>query len=409
MDGERMSQNCDLFQEGGVWKLGWRKGAPDLNGFGEGSRHEQAVIGPVAGPEGLTENEAQRIASNIFLTQLQEQKVAQQSVMTVARFVEMKFVPEHVSTKRLSGRTHYQAILKHVLTPEEVDRVFKVVVQRPAQRLKAVPDWPYLSDVLLHDARPEHVERLISAAISKGYSAQTVTHIRNVVSAIFSHAKQQQCLKGDNPASQVHLPGVTWKETRALTPTQAKEVLREMQYPEKEMTLIAILTGMDVSEICGLQWKRVNLNEVWSNSDGELIPPRTIAVRELWYRGVLGSVKKSRIRNLPIPWSMLPILQRLGLRENFAGPNDFVLVSRAGTPINETNIVERRLKPLGRQMQMPSLSWHVFRRTHKALISEFGIRFQDQVGMLIHSAFRQGAGAQLEWRCRAPRERSLAR
>src|ERR1700680_2852029 len=52
---------------------------------------------------------------------------------------------------------------------------------------------------------------------------------------------------------------------------------------------------MNVAEICGLQWKRVNLTEAWSNTDGESIPPRTIAVRKQWYRGELGGLKKSRI------------------------------------------------------------------------------------------------------------------
>ena len=37
--------------------------------------------------------------------------------MTMADFVEKLFVPEHVAIKGLAGRTHYRAILKHVLTP----------------------------------------------------------------------------------------------------------------------------------------------------------------------------------------------------------------------------------------------------------------------------------------------------
>ena len=44
--------------------------------------------------------------------------------MTVAAFVENLFVPGHVATKEVTGRAHCRAILKHVLTPEEVDRAF---------------------------------------------------------------------------------------------------------------------------------------------------------------------------------------------------------------------------------------------------------------------------------------------
>jgi len=149
------------------------------------------------------------------------------------------------------------------------------------------------------------------------------------------------------------------------------------------MTLIAILTIMNMAEICGLQWKRVNLTDAWSNTDGEPIPPRTIAVRQQWYGGEFGSVnKKSRNRNLPIPEPLIPVLLGLSQRAKFTGPEDFVLVSQAGAPINEKNIAVCRLKPIGRDLQMPWLSWHVFRRTHTTLVYEFGMRFQDRMAMM---------------------------
>jgi hypothetical protein len=78
--------------------------------------------------------------------------------MTIADFVEKMFVPEHVAIKGLAGRTHYRAILKHVLMPEEVQRVFKLDLDHGRTRLKAIPDWPYLSQLELSQARPEHVE-----------------------------------------------------------------------------------------------------------------------------------------------------------------------------------------------------------------------------------------------------------
>src|ERR1700682_6428416 len=101
---------------------------------------------------------------------------------------------------------------------------------------------------------------------------------------------------------------MTRKEAQTLTLAQVKEVLGVMQYPEKEMTLIAILTRMNVAEICGLQWKRINLTDAWSHTDGGPIPPKTIAVREQWCRGELGGLKESRNRNLAIPPPLLPIL-----------------------------------------------------------------------------------------------------
>ena len=45
------------------------------------------------------------------------------------------------------------------------------------------------------------------------------------------------------------------------------------------MVLFAIVTSMNIAEVCGLQWKRVNLSEQFATVDGESLPPLTIAVR----------------------------------------------------------------------------------------------------------------------------------
>jgi hypothetical protein len=117
--------------------------------------------------------------------------------------------------------------------------------------------------------------------------------------------------------------------------------------------------------------------------NGESIPPRTIAVRKQWYRGELNSVKIGRTRNVAIPDLILPYLAALSRRGKFADPEDFVLVSEAGTPVNETNIASRRLKSVGRDLEMPWLSWHVFRRTRKDYLQRFGSRFVDRVAAVM--------------------------
>lgn len=299
-----------------------------------------------------------------------------QSTIKIVDFVEHAFVPEHVALKKLAGRIHYQAILKHVLAPEDADRAFKIDVEKSRTRLKAVQSWPYLGEMRLCDARPDDVEQLVAAALARGYSTQTVMHIRNTVRAIFEHAKKTRCFTGDNPAAKVRVPEMIRKEAHALTLSQAEEVLGVMQYPEKEVALIAILTGMNVAEICGLQWKCVNMTDAWSNKDGDPIPPRTIAVRKQWHSGELDRLaRRSRTRNLPIPEQMIPVLMGLSHRASFVEPDDFVLVTRAGKPIGAKQIAAHRLKVIGKNLRMPWLSWHVFHRTHTALAYQFGMQF----------------------------------
>lgn len=385
MDWGRLPYHVDLYREGGAWKFRVNENLFNVRGFREHSWREPVHIGPAIGPDRLTRKEAQRVVWEKLPLGPQPKQPAPNGGMTIADFVEKAFVPEHVSIKGLAGRTHYRAILKHVLTPEEVQRVFNLETEKSRTRLKAIPDWPYLSQLELSDTRPEHIEGLMLAAQSRGYSIQTVTHIRNVVSAIFSHARKGNYYEGPNPASQVAVPGMSRKEAHMLSLAQLKAVLELMRYPEREMTLLAVVTGMNVAEICGLQWKHVNLTFAEVDGTGEWIPPRTIAVRKQWYRGELNSVKIGRTRNVGIPDLIVPVLTTLSQRLRYTRPEDFVLVSEAGTPVNETNIASRRLKSVGQELGMPWLSWHVFRRTRKDYLHRYGSRFVDRLAAVLNS------------------------
>jgi len=53
-----------------------------------------------------------------------------------------------------------------------------------------------------------------------------------------------------------------------------------MQYPEREIALIAIYTGLTIIDICNLQWKHVNLDLYATIVNGEPIPPLSLAIRK---------------------------------------------------------------------------------------------------------------------------------
>jgi integrase len=400
MDKVKLPHNCALFQEGGFWILRW---ADDLMGVRNSESAlscTQVRIGPAASPEGLTESDAQRLARRHLLFLLRSSERKKRFEMTISEFVESRFVPHFVSPKTLPARNHYHSILKHVLTPEEVGRIFGAGQLNGKPNLKTYPDWPYLSDMRLRDVGPGHVQRIISAASARGYSTQTIRHIRNVVSAIFSFAKQELVFIGENPVRTVKVPETARKGVPVLTLAQTQQILRVMRYPEKEMTIIALLTDMNLSEVCGLRWKNVNLTGAWLNSDSEAIPPITIAVRKQWYRGELSNVKDTRKRVIRIPEMLLPVLLILSGRNKFAGPDDFVLTSRSGAAINVTNITARRLNVIGGELQMPGLTWQAFRRAHTALEEAFGPQFQYHIATSVIPDEHQSA--------RIPKDREIA-
>jgi integrase len=405
MDQNRIAPNDIVSLAGALWKLLCRDYPEDLRGFENGPLLESAQLGIARDSGNPSFRKTENVGRDTNSFRNRQDELAQNSMMTVASFVENKFIPEHVALKRSSGRAHYKSMLKHVLRPEEVDQMFRGKTRGSTKKLKAVPGWPYLSDVRLCEARPDHVSRLISAAMFRGYSIQTVKHIRNIVSAIFSHAKQEQFLLGINPAKSVRPPELHRKRSYTLTLEKAKEALGLMASPAREMTLLSIFTGMNLTEILGLQWRFVNLTEAESNKVGNSIAPRTIAVRNQLYRGRLECVKKNRLRDLPIQERLLQILLKLRSRGEFVGPDDFVFVCRVGTPVNQNNLLARRIRPVAKQLGVPSVSCQAFRFVRKALIPELEKQGEEPKVNITSNAPARGTTVLREWRCPSRRGR----
>lgn len=291
--------------------------------------------------------------------------------MTIAEFVQTVFVPEYVENKTPSGRTHFRSILKHIITPERVAEAFSPGLKRSKAKSEAIEGWPYMDSFRLSDVDSAHVQRLMAHARDHGYSPQTVAHIRNVVRAIFELAIEKEFISIANPAKRIPVPQFSYSRA-VLTPGQTRELLRVMSYPEKEMTLLALLTDMNIPEICGLQWKMVNISDTWQEADGERIPARTIAVREQWYGGDLNSVRPTRRREVPMPNVLRDAMIRLKNTCEFTAPEDFVFTTQTGRPVNARVIATRKLRALGRHLNIEGLSWQMLHRAHSSLLFELG-------------------------------------
>jgi integrase len=305
--------------------------------------------------------------------------IVQDPRMSFALFVQRKFIPERVEQKTLSGRTHYRSMLKHLLRPETVNRMFNPGGILNA-RLKSVPGWPYLDEVRLCDiTTSDHVRPLIAAASACGYSSQTVKHIKNVFFAIISHAQREGYFAGPNPVSQVKLPPLIRKIRHNVTMSQTKVILDLLQYPDQEIALFSVTTGMSIVEICELQWKHINLSNSEMYLDDELIPPRCLVVRPRRARSGSGDGRGERSRIIEIQKPLLQHLRELSRRRGNPNRNDFVLVSESGGPIPPESVRAGRLKAIGKTLGIPWLSWQVLRRAHVSLLADYRAQFTAQM------------------------------
>jgi integrase len=300
------------------------------------------------------------------------------SAITLAEFVRRRFIPEFVENKRSAGRAHFHEILKFILRSEKAAYAPWQTFERTNVKRKAINSWPYIDSLLLRDISEDTVRHITATALESGYSIQTATHIRNVIRAIYSHAIGACGYEGRNPAALVTLPAVVQKNAHTLTLAQLAEVMALMRFPERAIALFVLQTEMNLVEICGLQWRHVNLTGNGYSVDGDWIHARTIAVRNQWYRGEFRPVTGIRKRVVQVPELLCSNLRNLKCRKQFIGPQDFVLASQSGSPVYPGNIAKRRLKSIGQSCDMPWLSWQVLHRTQIRLRSEFGRRLHKE-------------------------------
>lgn len=345
-------------------------------------------IGPAVkgfGMKPLTKTEANRAAWENHLSKLDQNNRTPLSMMTVEQFVETKFQPGHVDLLKPAGRSHYKYMLPHALAAIGKMRLCDVRKEHVQYAINGIlkKDVP---------PPPEPAEGKKTAAKKqwkpRKYSVQTAKHVRTVISAIFSYAESEGCFSGTNPAKHAKLPEMVTKQRHALSLQQVQAVYGKLKAPINDMMLFAVLTSMNIAEICGLRWRRVNLTDQWKVMDDEILPPRTLAVREQWYRGAFGSVKaKARRRNIPIPKLLMTVLKSMA-SEAQQDQDAVVFASRTGRPIDEHNAAKRHLKPAGESLGMPWLSWHVFRHTHSTLTKQIGLSDYDRMVLMGHGSIQ---------------------
>ena len=166
-------------------------------------------------------------------------------------------------------------------------------------------------------------------------------------------------------------------------------LLDQLRSPSREMALLSMMTSLNVAEMLGLRWKRVNLTDQAAISGGEILPPYCLAVRENYSRGEFGSVKsKSRRRIVPLSAAVAEALAAHRNESSFSGPEDLMFCTGTSKPLSERNLLRRQLKPVGVALGMPWLSWHAFRHSHATFGEQIGMALSDRQAQMGHGDVR---------------------
>ncbi len=222
MARRRGIQKGYLHKQGNMWYIAFREDA--LDEAGKIVRVRRNVrIGSV---KELSKREARRIADEQVLSRVNSQAVQPASLVTIRQFVESSFRPEVIWALKHAGKQHYENLLKqHII--------------------------PALGDRRLRDLLSDDIQNLVRLKIEARVLRADGAPLRNVISAVFSHAQRKHAYFGENPANGVRLPEMQRKQAHALTFEQGKAVLAALPSPVAEMALVSMTCSLNVAELLG--------------------------------------------------------------------------------------------------------------------------------------------------------------
>lgn len=291
-----------------------------------------------------------------------------ESTATLEQFWNIKFTKLYLPRLKHTGRKHYETIWKSHIQP---------FLGRT--RLRDI-HYETLQELIEQERVREHPRRARKpkpgekAEMVRGYSPQTLLHVKNVLSAMFKFAKKIRWYGGELPTDGVEVGEITHQKRRPLNPEQFVALANGLKSPHRQLVFFLGVTGLRVGEACGLRWDHVNLTDEPVNVEDTSLPPRSMFVQWNWVAGRVGTLKKSgSLRIVPLPAELVEMLKDWKAESKFTEPGHPVFPSRKGTPLDHHNVATRVLKPLARKLGMPWVSWHCFRHTANTVAGTVGM------------------------------------
>ncbi len=221
-----------------------------------------------------------------------------------------------------------------------------------------LPRW---GDYRLKDVKSVAVEEwLRSLDLSNGSKAK----MRNIMHAVFNHAIRWEWHE-KNPITHVRQSAKRMQIPIVLTPDEMDELLLQLEEPTHTAVLVAMLTGLRVSELLALKWQDIDFENF------EIHVTRSISLQHV------GECKTEASRKpLPLDERLAEALQRWRALCAYPRQQDWVFASphTNGTQPYWPGTLNRwHLQPAVKAVGIKGkVGWHTFRRTFATLLKANG-------------------------------------
>jgi integrase len=205
-------------------------------------------------------------------------------------------------------------------------------------------------------------------------SPKTRGHVGALLHLLFERAMLWDLMDVQrNPLELVKLKGTSkrMKKPQILTPEKFQELVSTLQEPYKTMVIVAMCTGMRVSEVLALRWEHIDFKA------------GVMLVQQGVVNGRIGKVKTEASNDyIPLDPEFAQILR--GWKGDRA--SGLVFPSHITGRCYHASVIQRQiLKPAGEKVGLSGIGWHVFRHTYRSFLDETGAPIGVQQKLMRHS------------------------
>jgi integrase len=205
-------------------------------------------------------------------------------------------------------------------------------------------------------------------------AAKTRAHVGALMHLLFERAMLWELMDVQrNPMELVKLKGSSkrLKKPRILTPEEFQQLVSALRDPYRTMVIVAMCTGMRVSEVLALRWEHIDFKA------GAMLVQQGVV------NGRIGSVKTEASNDyIPID----PAFAETLLDWKGDKSSGLVFPSHITGGCYYAGVIQQQiLTPAAKKVGIGGIGWHSFRHTYRSLLDETGAPTGVQQKLMRHS------------------------
>jgi integrase len=256
-----------------------------------------------------------------------------------------------------------------------------------------IPKWGKHSLSAIKSVEVESWLRNLKKVNGQPASPGTKTKIRNLTSALFSHAIRYEWA-AKNPITAVRTSAKRLRTPDILTAGEFQALLLKLSRRELVMVLIAAITGLRRGELIALRWQDIDFELLQAN-----------VTHAVWHN-VEGDCKTEASRKpVPLPLLVVEELKQWRSVTLYHADTDYLfpsVVKNGAQPLQPDMVLKRHIRPALKQIGVTKrIGFHSFRHGLAVMLRQQGVDLKTAQELLRHAnsritleVYQQAVGAE---------------